>query len=67
MNNGFVSRKLSAFRICDFGEARIHHEGSRAMDCYKPFSKSLKIYSLPEHLRRFSRWMPCFKMVDGLT
>ena len=57
-------RKLSAFHICDFGEARAYHD-AKVLDGYRALSKSLLLEPMPEHLGKFSNWMPYFRLVDG--
>ena len=56
-------RKLSAFKVCDFGEARIYD--APVQDGYKIISKSVVFVPLPPRLLTFESWLPSFKLMDA--
>lgn len=57
-------RKLSAFKVCEFGEARIWI-GAPVQDAYSFLSKSVLFRALPPHLSEFESWMPSFKLMEA--
>ena len=58
-------RKLSAFKVCEFGEARIW-VGAPVQEGYEFLSKSVLFHPLPPHLSEFESWMPSFKLMEAL-
>ena len=57
-------RKLSAFKVCDFGEARIWGDAP-VQDVYGLLSKSVLFATLPPHLLEFESCMPSFKLLEA--